>query len=197
MRPSRIIAGVGYLLAFTASFLMACYFWLYDWKARPFCHKQIQNAFAIWMDDRKTNVFPNLGGHSHESMLAIRNELGGYVEWADRYRYVAGLTLNDPDDLVLLYVSEPTRWTWHGGRPPTKLQEKAWILVPLDFKLFGHRNTAILAQGELSERVAAQEFAQRLRKTLDFLKTNQRPNWRTVVAEHEGILESLASPPGL
>ncbi|MBL9171435.1 MAG: hypothetical protein JNN07_27125 [Verrucomicrobiales bacterium] len=149
------------------------------------------------MHDRQTNAFPNLGGRSRESMLAISNELGGYIRWVDDYRYVAGLTSDDPGDLVLLYVSAATRWTWHGQRPPTRFQEKGWIIVPVDFKLLEHRDPRRLPPGELSERVPVQEFAQRLRKTLDFLKTNQRPNWRTVVAEHERLLESLGSPPGL
>ena len=141
------------------------------------------------MADRSTNAFPDIGGHGRESMLAIRTEMGGYSDWVDRYSYVAGLADDDPGDLVLLYVAEPTRWTWHGD-PPSRFRDKAWILVPVDFKL-GRRDTSGLGPGEESERVGQAEFARRLRRTLEFLRDHQRPNWETVIAEHQTLLERL------
>ena len=45
--------------------------------------------------------------------------------------------------------------------------------------------------GEDAERVSSDELKSRLRKTLDYLQKNNRPNWQTVVAENEKFLESL------
>ena len=45
--------------------------------------------------------------------------------------------------------------------------------------------------GELSERVSLDEFRSRLRRTLDFVRTNERPHWQTVVAEHGKFLDSI------
>jgi hypothetical protein len=45
--------------------------------------------------------------------------------------------------------------------------------------------------GECSENVSLAEFRQRLKKTLDYLQTHNRPNWREAVAEHEKFLQSI------
>ena len=189
MRAVRLLRVGGLLLAGGVSAMTVWYFFVLDWHARRFCHSQIMNGLRLWMADRGTNVFPNIGGHSRESMLAIRTEMGGYSDWIDRYSYVAGLTEDDPGDLVMLYVAEPTRWTWHGD-PPSRFRDKAWILVPVDFKL-GRREASHLGPGEESERVSPAEFARRLRKTLDFLRDHQRPHWETVIGEHRELLEGL------
>jgi hypothetical protein len=76
---------------------------------------------------------------------------------------------------------------WHGP-PPTIFKDKAWIVVPVDFKM-GGRSPA--GAGELSERVSFDEFQRRLRCTLDYVRTNERPNWQTIVAEHTEFLESV------
>jgi hypothetical protein len=49
--------------------------------------------------------------------------------------------------------------------------------------------------GEASERVSFEDFRARLTGTLDFLRTNQRPSWQTVVAEHGKFLHSLDRKP--
>lgn len=105
-----------------------------DGRWQPWCHKQIWSAIAIWRDEHHTDELPNLLGHSRESLLLIRESMGPSDAWAANYRYVPGLRKSDPGDLVLMYVAQPTRWTWHGARP-NWLRERAWILVPLDFKL--------------------------------------------------------------
>jgi hypothetical protein len=86
-----------------------------------------------------------------------------------------------------MYVGQPTRWTWHAQKP-TIFREKAWIVVPVDFAT-GSRPQA--GPGELSERISTDEFRRRLRRTVDFIRTNQRPNWQTIVAEHTKFLESI------
>lgn len=167
--------------------LSLCYYWfVLDWQGRPFCHKQIMMSLLTWIDDHKTNAFPNVRGMSRDSLAAITEEMNG-TAWAVNYKYIPGLHKDDPGDLVLMYVARPTRWNWHGS-PPTIFRHKAWILVPVEFEPRSHAGTEL---GELSERVPAKEFRQRLRNTLDFIRTNERPNWEAVLAEHTKLLGSL------
>ena len=116
--------------------------------------------------------------------------MGGYMVWAKDYNYVPGLRENDPADLVLMYFNRPTRWNWH-GHPPTIFKEKAWIIIPVDFDMGVNFRPHTGQGGECSERVSLDEFRSRLRRTLDFVRTNERPNWQTVVAEHSKFLESI------
>jgi hypothetical protein len=171
--------------------VLVYYFLMLDWQGRPFCHKQINTAFRLWMRDRHTDAFPNVAGSCRQSLEAIRDEMGGEMKWAENYRYVAGLREDDPGDLILMYVGQPTRWTWHGS-PPNRFTKKAWIVVPVDFTM-GDRPRA--GHGELSERISSQEFKRRLQVTLEFVKTNERPNWEAVVAEHTRFLDQLGLEP--
>jgi hypothetical protein len=161
-----------------------------DWDDQPYCHKAIGLALANWQDEHgRTGEFPNVGGRSSDSLAELVPFFGD-TGLEKKYRYVPGLTVDDPGDLVLLYLPQATRWTWH-GTAPTIFQKKAWILVPVDMKLRGpDRDDA--GPGENSERVPLEEFKYRLRKTLDFLAANQRPNWEAVVEEHTRFLEMLA-----
>jgi hypothetical protein len=170
------------------------YYVILDWHGRPVCHKVVMGAFDEWISangmdtNSRTNSFPNVNGMGKESLDSIRNGMNGYMEWAKDYRYIPGLRENDPGKLILMYYSRPTRWTWHGG-PPTVFKEKAWIVVPVDFAFWGDRTPE--GPGELSERISTKEFKTRLRATIDFVRTNARPNWQTVVAEHTKVLEEV------
>ena len=198
MRVKRVILwSAGALLALLAVvglvLVLARSEFLLDWEGRPYCHKGIMFGFKIWMEENgldmnsNTNAFPNVGGVGRDSLAAIREGMGGHMDWAKSYRYVPGLREDDPGHLVLMYFDRPTRWTWHGPAP-TIFTKKAWILVPVDFDGIGrHRE----GPGELSERVSPDRFKTRLRETLEFLQTNARPHWQTVVAEHRRFLESL------
>lgn len=175
------------------------YFLILDWQGRPFCHKQISLAFLQAIFDQKlpageavTNAFPNVNGRSWESLTVIRDNMDGDINmrWARGYRYVPGLRADDPGDLVLMYLDQPTRWTWH-GTPPTIFEKKAWIVVPVDFVMADRPRSG---PGESSERIAGEEFRRRLQRTLDFLRTNERPHWEAVVAEHEAFLKSATTP---
>jgi hypothetical protein len=188
MALSRSIRWISLGVALTALALSG-WFLLPDRDGRPYCHKQISLGFRLWMDDRQTNAFPNINGSSGNSLYAIREEMAG-TNWCQHYKYIPGLREGDPGDLVLLYLDRPTRWSWHGQIPPTIFGKKAWILVPLDFKE-GDRDRKAMGPGEESERVSVAEFAQRLEHTLDFLRTNERPNWKIVLAEHTPVLDSI------
>jgi hypothetical protein len=186
VRAKRVILVVVATSVAVIAAALFWYFFLLDWNGRPFCHKQINLAFRIWIEDQHTNAFPNAGGLSKQSLEAIREEMGGSMKWAEHYRYVAGLREDDPGDLILLYYDEPTRWTWHGP-PPSVFSEKAWIVVPVDFTMGGREQAG---PGELSERVSSEEFRRRLRATLEFVKTNARPHWEEVWAEHTRFLDA-------
>jgi hypothetical protein len=204
MRPKPVILWVVGTLAVLIALLVGCYRFILDWEGKPYCHKAIMGAFMVWMADHGTNVnghkddhgdsgkgiFPNVGGSSSDSLATIRDQMGGDMDWAKNYRYVPGLRQDDVGDLVLMYIDRPTRWTWHGQAPPTIFKEKAWMVVPVDFK-FGVRLRPQAGPGECSERISLAEFRTRLERTLDFVRTNQRPNWKTVVAEHTKFLDSI------
>jgi len=192
MRPKRVIFWAGGILAVLLALALGYYYLILDWKGRPVCHKQIMMSFLLWMDDNgmdsnsHTNAFPNVNGLSQNSLAIIRDQMG-YMTWTNNYNYVPGLHEDDPGDLVLMYVNGSTRWTWHGP-PPIRFEKKAWIVVPVDFKMGGRPPAG---DGELSERISLKEFQTRLRRTLDFIRTNERPNWKAVVAEHTKFLNSL------
>lgn len=197
MRVRRTILVGVVLIAVLAIAAVATYEFAFDWAGRPFCHKQIMTGFMVWMKDSgwdiniRTNSYPNVGGRSRDSLFAISSEMNGQMAWADHYRYVPGLREDDPGDLVLMYMDAPTRWTWHGPAP-LAWEDKAWIVVPLDFTL-GTRVRR--GPGELSERISSTEFRSRLERTITFVRTNQRPNWQVVVTEHGKFLETLDHAP--
>jgi hypothetical protein len=89
-----------------------------------------------------------------------------------------------------MYFNRPTRWTWFAA-PPTIFKEKEWIIIPVDFGI-GMRPRSI-QDGDYSERVSLDEFRSRLRRTLDFVRTNERPNWQTIVAEQTKFLDSITN----
>jgi hypothetical protein len=176
---------------------LAVYFLLYDHSNEPFCHKVVMLGILNYFEDEKTNVLPNVDGQSSASMLTM-HKYWGDQPWEDTYRYLPGLKNGDPGDLVLMYMPMPTRYIYHSN-PQTIFAEPKWMIVPLDF------NSAIGDQigkpvpreipsyGEQSERVSLAEFRARLKKTLDFLRENNRPNWQQVVKEHEAFLDSIKS----
>jgi hypothetical protein len=190
MRVKRLALWIGGVIAVLIGLAFGYYFFIQDWQGRPFCHKQIMFGFLRVMHPSAgdlTNArdpFPNVKGLSQDSLAAIRKEMGSSLAWTNDYNYVPGLREGDPPALVLMYFNRPTRWNWH-GRPPTVLEKKAWIIVPVDFS--PHTGKA----GECSDRVSLDEFRVRLRQTLDFVRTNERPNWQTIIAEHTKFLDSL------
>lgn len=184
MRTKRALAWIGGGLLAVVALVLAYAFLVLDWEGRPICHKQIYVALRAWLDERQTGAFPNVAGDGRKSLAAILPP--HFEKSAAHYRYVPGLREGDPGDLVLMYIDRPTRWVWHGP-PPTIFEEKAWIVVPVDFASGLRRPSGA---GELSERVTEEEFHARLRRTIDFVRDQRRPYWETVVAEHETVLSS-------
>ena len=170
--------------------IVLAYYMLFDRGGQPYCHKGIDMALHNWRDANKLDktTFPNIDGSSAKSLAEIREFFGVWEKLEETYMYVPGLRTDDPGDLVLMYLPQPTRWTWHGGPPPNVFKPKGWILVPVDMKFYGNRNRDELGPGEFSEWVSFMEFKDRLQKTLDFLRDNERPNWEAVVEEHTRFL---------
>jgi hypothetical protein len=184
------------ILAILIGLAFGYHHFILDWDGRPTCHKMIMFGFLNVMHPAGGNIlndpkpFPNVKGLSRDSLATIRDSVGGDMDWAKDYNYVPGLREDDPPDLVFMYFNRPTRWNWHGVAP-TIFNEKAWIIIPVDFGTGLNFRPHTGQGGECSERVSLDEFRSQLRRTLDFIRTNQRPNWQTVVAEHEKFLESI------
>ena len=69
-------------------------------------------------------------------------------------------------------------------------KKKAWLVIPVDFTIWARPPSP--GGGELSERVSLDEFRSRLRRTSsEFVRSNERPHWQTVVAEHTKFLDSI------
>jgi hypothetical protein len=196
MRSKPVILWVAGIIAMLIGLAFGSYFFILDWNGRPFCHKQIMLSLMSVMHTSSGDIlndpkpFPNVKGLSQDSLAANRESMGSYMAWTNDYNYIPGLREDDPPDLMLMYFNRPTRWNWHGV-PPTIFKEKAWIIIPVDFGA-GEGFLPHPGQiGECSERVSMDEFRSRLKRTLDFIRTNERPNWRTVVAEHQKFLDSI------
>lgn len=185
------------LISFVVLFvcIAAGFYFLIDRQNEPLCHKAAYFDVLESFDGKKSGDLPNVEGRSVDSLRKfIQND--DAEQWNAKYRYVPGLRRGDPGDLILLYMKQPTRYVWHSN-PQTVFRDAKWMILPLDFvDGFGSPSVAVVERemphtGEESERVSQQEFKSRLRKTLDFLRNNDRPYWKTVVAENEKFLKSL------
>ncbi len=107
------------------------YFLLYDHQNEPLCHKGIMLALLNWLDQKQTDVLPNVEGRSVDS-LAQLHAYWGDDPWEEKYCYIPGLRKGDPGDLVLMYMPVPTRYIWHDN-PQTIFAESKWMILPLDF----------------------------------------------------------------
>jgi hypothetical protein len=180
----------------------------HDFENKPLCHKAAWAMCEHWLSHKRPQELPNLQGNSADSLARLVKEVAGKDEgdddqeandWTDKYQYVPGLRRGDPGDLVVMYLKRPTRWQHHAAAPPWIFREAKWVVVPLDFvstlgpDLVTPVNRQVTDEGECAERVSQAEFEARLRKTLQFLKENNRPHWETVFAENEAFLKALES----
>jgi hypothetical protein len=195
MRLKRVILWIVGTLIVLIGMVAGFYCFGLDWQGRPCCHKLVMLSFLGEMHPAGGDIlhdprsFPNVNGSSLDSLATVTDSMG-YRAWTNDYNYVPGLREDDPPDLVLMYFNRPTRWNWHGA-PPSIFNDKAWIVIPVDFEMGADFRSHTGQLGECSERVSLDEFRVRLRRTLDFIRTNQRPNWQVVVAEHEKFLNAL------
>lgn len=170
---------------------------------RPWCQRAFAAAFEQWfMENSNTNgegVYPNSEGRGRESIA----QFGKFTKCGDMiykdYGYVPGLRESDPKDLVLMYMKQKTRHTWHGDHSPTIFTKEKWMVlgphihednsyIKKDGKEIS--NPEYCPEGGRLEETAV--FKERLVRTLEFLKENNRPCWETVTMEHTAFLNSIA-----
>ena len=154
----------------------------------PWCHKMFDAALEQWkMAHGNTHTHPNINGEELPSIA----EFAAYVKdphlVSRDYGYIPGLRDGDPDDLILMYMRKKTRHTWHGDHSASILTKPKWmVLGPQVINL-----DEIDQCPEGGRLLSTDEFTDLIRKTLDFLKENDRPNWETVTKEHTVFLKSI------
>jgi hypothetical protein len=200
----KFLTIVASVVAIFAS-LPATFYFLHVWSNKPLCNKQTLFQVMNWFDNKKSIDLPNVRGSSTDSLIELKKDAydneKDFTEdinkWNEKYQYVPGLRKGDPGDLVLMYLKSPTRWNNHASGPPSIFRERKWILVPFDFMGAGishcaeHVRREVADESEDAERVSLEELKSRLRKTLDYLQKNNRPNWQKMVTENEEFLNSL------
>ena len=160
---------------------------MHEPPGKPTCHKTLQVSFVSWQQQNSATAFPNVAGRSHQSLQTIAAMFDD-DSWLKSYACIPGLRNDDPGDLILMYMTKPTRWTWHGERPASAAQSR-WLVVPVDFREGNQRSFS--GEGERSERLTDSQFLERLEKTLSFIEDERRPNWQDVIQEHQPMLERL------
>ncbi len=160
---------------------------MHEPPGKPACHKTLQMSFVSWQQENSTTAFPNVAGRSHQSLQTIAAMFDDKT-WLTSYACIPGLRNDDPGDLILMYMTKPTRWTWHGERPASAAQDR-WLVVPIDFREGNQRTFS--GEGERSERLTDSQFLKRLEKTLSFIEDAGRPNWEDIIQEHQPMLERL------
>ena len=154
------------------------------------CHRLLDAALNQWMLETTNKVqFPNVAGSSSHSLALLSPYIGPDTTNALRdYMYVPGLHADDPEGLIMFYLKEPSRRTWHGDSY-WPIRPKRWIVLNPQMSSLG--SVPSQAGGELAEAIPTVEFKDRLRATLDYLKRNNRPNWQAVEQEHMQFLNSI------
>jgi|ERR1019366_1062203 hypothetical protein len=154
------------------------------------CHRLLDGALEQWMLETTNGVtFPNVDGSSSQSLRLVLPYLGLNDTNALRdYMYVPGLRSDDPDNLILFYLREPSRRTWHGDTHWFS-GPKRWVV--LNPRMSSPDSDSARAGGELCEAISSAEFKDRLRATIDYLKQNKRPNWEAAEQEHMRFISSI------
>lgn len=154
------------------------------------CHRLLDGTLAQWSLETSNGVaYPNVEGSSSRSLALLLPYFGSNDTNAlHDYRYVPGLHSDDPDNLILFYLKEPSRRTWHGDTHWFS-GPKRWII--LNPRMSMPDSSSDHAAGELCEAISMAEFKARLRATLDYLKLNERPGWQAAGQEHMRFLNSI------
>ena len=157
------------------------------------CHRELDAAFEQWWlttpNGRTTNalVYPNVDGSSVKSLEVVAPYIFHGMDDLRDYRYVPGLTSRDPGDVILMYVNRPSSRSWHGDMHWFR-RDKRWVVLSSGISLpvtYGRE------WSELAVAITTPEFKRRLRRTIDYLKENNRPNWQTVEKEHGAFLNTI------
>lgn len=164
------------------------------------CQKQLAAAFMQLAIDNKTNVYPNVEGNSIKSFALIGSYIKNWETYITDYGYVPGLTADDPDDLVLMYLKKKTRRTWNGDHSPSIYSPQKWMVLPpgIYHNVFNLKPAYIPDPENYNNKfpeggllVETPEFRRRLQKTLGFLKENNRLYWENVIKEHTEFLNAV------
>ena len=83
-----------------------------------------------------------------------------------------------------MYLKEQTCYTWHGDHEHNAFSPKKWMVLSPDF-----RESETGPEG--GELLDTPQFKERLLATIDFLKTNNRPNWEVVAREQMEFLATI------
>jgi len=154
------------------------------------CHRLLDGVLGQWMLETTNGVtFPNVDGSSSRSLALVLPYFGSTDTNAlHDYMYVPGLRSDDPDNLILFYLREPSRRTWHGDTLWFN-GPKRWVV--LNPRMSSPDSDSGRAGGELCEALSMVEFKDRLRTTLDYLKRNERPGWQAAEQEHMRFISSI------
>jgi hypothetical protein len=152
------------------------------------CHKALDGTIQQWRIETTNGVaLPNVGGDSARSIAVLGPYLGDGVDRQLRdYGYVSGLQFDDPPDLVLFYLKQSSRRTWHG--------DTHWFTGPKRWFVLNPQWDALNpsdAAGEMGEMISKKNFETRLTRTLAFLRQEARPGWETAEQEHQSFLHSI------
>ena len=96
------------------------------------------------------------------------------------FRYVQGLKKDDPPDLIVMYVKKMTHW---------RTKRDSYEETPKWLVMGPHVESSYWAYE--GGWIDTAEFTRRLRKTLDFLRANERPHWQETVKEHNRFLQQV------
>lgn len=153
------------------------------------CHRGIAAGLNQWiLETTNGDWYPNIDGSSVKSLgVLLTDYIKGTNELRD-YCYVPGLKSDDPQELILIYMKEPSKRTWHGDNR-WLLREKRWVILNPRFS--SPNDTYGVEWSECGEAIPPAEFPRRLKLTLKYLETNSRPNWQNVVKEHQEFLNSI------
>jgi hypothetical protein len=150
----------------------------------PICNRQIDGALMMWMQDRKTNAYPNVRGEQTASLAEAQQFFSRNGELHRGYGYVPGLRPRDPDSLIFMYLKQKTRREWHGDLLGKSIFTRPqWLVISPGIM------TGPCVEG--SELLDTAEFKKRLLATLEFLKDDNRSYWQTVVKEQTAFLDSI------
>ena len=184
-KRTRLLIGSGCLLLSGCALLL----WLRPPGPNIICHRGLDGAFMIWSAETTNgDWYPNVDGSSAKSLSVIARYYGPDPKALRDYRYVPGLKRDDPKDLILAYVTEPSRRRWHGDGHWFR-KEKRWVV--LNPRIENAEDDQLDRWGELAECIPADELENRLAKTLRFLSVNQRNSCTNVVMEHQKLLQEL------